>query len=78
MSPEDLLCHGTPKGEIYVVLYGIVKASKLGLLFTDSTRVSSTVGEVSAEPDIVFVSWKAIESKKVPAGTQARPTGPVR
>jgi Uma2 family endonuclease len=55
-SPEDFFCHGTLKGEIYGVLYQRVKQGQLGYLVTDSTRVSCPLAELSAEPDIVFVS----------------------
>lgn len=60
MSPEDFFCHGTLKGEIYAALHHLVKRGDLGHLVTDSTRVSSVEGDWSAEPDIVFVSHKAL------------------
>ena len=56
MSPEDFFCHGTLKGEIYGVLYQRVKQGQLGYLVTESTRVSCPMAEMSADPDIVFVS----------------------
>ena len=60
MSPEDLFCHGTLKTEIIGVLYRRVKQEALGHLFTDSTRVSCPQADLSAEPDIVFVSHEAL------------------
>jgi Uma2 family endonuclease len=56
MSPEDFFCHGTLKGEIHGVLYDRVKHGQLGYLVTDSTRVSCPAADLSAEPDILFVS----------------------
>lgn len=61
-SPEDFFCHGTLKGEIYGVLYQRVKQGQLGYLVTDSTRVSCPQAELSAEPDIVFVSHDTLSS----------------
>jgi Uma2 family endonuclease len=65
MSPEDLFTHGTLKGKIYSVLLTLVDAARLGHLFTDSTRLSSVSGDLSCEPDIVFVSWQSLESGRV-------------
>jgi Uma2 family endonuclease len=62
MSPEDFFCHGTLKGEIYGVLYQLVKHGQLGYLVTDSTRVSSPEAELSAEPDIVFVAHETLNT----------------
>jgi Uma2 family endonuclease len=64
-SPEDLFTHGTPKSEIHGVLYGRVKNQRIGHLFIDRTRIASVPGNLSAEPDIVFVSHRAIESGRV-------------
>ncbi len=65
MSPEDLFTHGTPKSEIHGVLHGHVKKRKYGHLFVDRTRIASVAGNVSAEPDIVFVSHQSIKSGRV-------------
>jgi Uma2 family endonuclease len=65
MSPEDLFCHGTLKGEVYAVLHHLVKRRSLGHLFVDSTRISSVDGDVSAEPDIVFISHEALATGRV-------------
>jgi Uma2 family endonuclease len=65
MSPEDLFCHGTPKTEIIIVAGQRVKRLKLGRLFTDRTRVSFPKLQVSVEPDIVFVSHKALAAGRV-------------
>jgi Uma2 family endonuclease len=65
MSPEDLFCHGTIKGEIYAAILNCVKAQRLGYLFCDRTRVTCVAGGVSAEPDIVLLSDDAIDSGRV-------------
>jgi Uma2 family endonuclease len=65
MSPEDLFTHGTPKSEIHGVLYGRVKKQGRGHLFVDRTRIASAPGNLSAEPDLVFVSHQSIASGRV-------------
>ena len=65
MSPEDLLTHGILKTEIVGVLWRAIKGASLGQLYTDSTRVSSPEGDLSAEPDVVFVSWQSLDSGRV-------------
>jgi Uma2 family endonuclease len=65
MAPEDLFCHGTLKGDIYVVLHSRVKRHKMGHLFIDRARVSSPKAHLSAEPDIVLVSYEAIADGRV-------------
>jgi len=65
MSPEELFCHGTLKGEIHATLHQLVKQGDLGYLFVDRTRISSIPGDVSAEPDVVFVSHEALTSGRV-------------
>ena len=59
MAPEDFFCHGTLKSEIAAVLQRHVKSGRSGHLLIDSTRVSSPEGDLSAEPDIVFISREA-------------------
>lgn len=65
MSPEDVICHGTLKGEIHRVLANRVKAAGSGFLVTDSTRVSSPQGVVSSEPDVVYISEESRQSGRV-------------
>jgi len=65
MSPEDLFCHGILKTEIVGVLHRVVKENQLGYLFTDSTRVSCPGANLSAEPDVVFVSHEALRQRRV-------------
>src|SRR3569833_499404 len=65
LSPEDLFCHGTLKTELVRALGTLVKASSIGYVFTDSTRVSSPAGKLSVEPDIVYVSRDSIAHGRV-------------
>jgi len=62
MSPEELFCHGTLKGEILSGLYRLVKPDTLGYLFVSRARISSMPGDVSAEPDVVFLSHETLDS----------------
>jgi len=65
MSPEDLFCHGTLKGEIHGVLHQLVKRGRLGHLFVDRARVSCPEADLSAEPDVVFLSTETRASGRV-------------
>ena len=65
MSPEDFFCHGTLKTEILGVFHRCVKRGDLGHLVSDRTRVSSIEAELSAEPDVVFISHEGLESGRV-------------
>jgi Uma2 family endonuclease len=65
MSPEELHTHGKPKTELVVVLGERIRARQLGELYTDRTRVSCPDADVSAEPDIVFISEEALNSGRV-------------
>ena len=65
MSPEDLFVHGTLKTEIVFGLGGLLKQRDLGHLFTDATRISSPDADLSAEPDVVFLSEQAIDAGRV-------------
>ncbi len=65
MSPEDLHTHGTPKVELIRILANRVRSADLGELYTDRTRISCPEADLSVEPDIVFVSHEALESRRV-------------
>lgn len=62
MTPEDYYSHGGLKVEVIGVLRDVVKAGELGDLRTDRTRVSNKQADLSAEPDLVFVSFATFES----------------
>jgi len=65
MSPENLYFHGTLKSEIARVIGNRVVELGLGDFFVDQTRVSSIDGDLSSEPDIVYLSHEAIDSGRV-------------
>jgi Uma2 family endonuclease len=65
MSPEDLYTHGKVKTELVVVLGQRIKRLDLGDLYTDSTRATCPKADLSSEPDIVFVSHRAIDTGRV-------------
>jgi Uma2 family endonuclease len=65
MSPEDLFTHGTLKGKVYSVSLDLVESADRGYLFVDSTRVSCPGADLSAEPDIVFLSHERLEDHRV-------------
>ncbi len=65
MSPEDLHTHGKLKTELVIVLGQRVKQKQLGELYTDSARVSCADAELSAEPDLVFVSEASLDAGRV-------------
>ncbi|HUT13747.1 MAG TPA: Uma2 family endonuclease [Thermoguttaceae bacterium] len=62
MSPEDFFCHGTLKVELVRVLSQHVKDAGSGHLVTDRTRISSPEADLSAEPDVVFVSQESLDT----------------
>lgn len=65
MSPEDLHTHGKLKTELARVLSQRVKQDDLGELYTDRARVSCPDADLSAEPDVVFVSEASLDSGRV-------------
>lgn len=73
MTPEDYYSHGALKVEVIRVLGDIVKAGDLGDLRSDRTRVSNTEADLSAEPDLVFVSHETFERGR--AQLTAKATG---
>jgi Uma2 family endonuclease len=62
MTPEDYYSHGALKVEVVGVLRDIVKSGDLGDLRSDRTRVSTSEADLSAEPDLVFISFASFES----------------
>lgn len=62
MSPEKLESHGIPKAELLAYIHQAVKKLGTGRVFCDRTRISSPGSDLSCEPDVLFVSWQALES----------------
>ena len=65
ISPEAFFSHGGLKIEIDSVLAQLVKRLDLGYLRTDRTRISSIEADLSAEPDVVFISHESLSSGRV-------------
>lgn len=65
MSPEDLHTHGKLKSELVIVLGQKIRREQLGEIYTDRARVSCPEADLSAEPDIVFVSEAALDTGRV-------------
>ncbi len=65
MSPENLFYHGTLKLKLAAEILARVEELQLGHVLTDATRVSSIEAQLSAEPDIVVLSQRAIEDGRV-------------
>ncbi len=65
MSPENLFFHGSIKTEVVGELRDVVRSAGGGYLFSDRTRVSSPDADLSAEPDVVYLSAETIDSGRV-------------
>lgn len=65
MAPENIGFHGAPKGDIFGELLLLLRETNIGRVFTDSTRIASPAGDVSAEPDIVLVTHQSLRNKDV-------------
>jgi len=65
MSPENVFFHGSVKTEVVGALAAIIRSAGGGYLFSDCMRVSSPDADLSAEPDIVYLSDDALDSGRV-------------
>ncbi len=65
MAAEAAYSHGRPKIELVVVIGQLVKNLRSGDLYSDRTRISSLPGDLSSEPDLVFISTESIVSGRV-------------
>ena len=65
MSPENVFFHGSVKTELVVEVGNIVKSAGAGYLFSDRTRVSCPKADLSAEPDVVYLSDDALDHGRV-------------
>lgn len=65
LMPERLSSHRAVKVEIARVLANLVHSHDLGQVYIDQTRVSSPLGDVSSEPDVLVVLHETIESGDV-------------
>lgn len=65
MSPENAFAHGTPKVAIAHVLHPFAEDDDFGWLFTDCTRIVSPEANLSAEPDLVFITEASLTEGRV-------------
>jgi len=72
MSPEDLFTHGTLKTAISSELSTRVQELDLGHIFIAETRISEVPADLSAEPDVVVITYQAFDdgrTRLVPKAT---------
>jgi Uma2 family endonuclease len=65
MSPENFYYHATLKVCLITILNLRVMRLRLGHMATDRTRVSNPTADLSAEPDVVFVSNESLNDGTV-------------
>jgi Uma2 family endonuclease len=65
VSKEQILTHVLVKAEIAGVLNALVKREKLGQFFTDGVLLSNFAGDVSGNPDGLFVSRATRTSDRI-------------
>ena len=65
MSPENVFFHGSVKTEVVGELRNILRSVAAGYLFSDRTRVSCPDADLSAEPDVVYVSDDSLDCGRI-------------
>lgn len=65
MSPEELQSHGALKVKLVTWIQQVVEDEDLGQVFADRTRLSSPEAGLSCEPDVLFVSLRALQEGRV-------------
>jgi Uma2 family endonuclease len=65
MSPEDVFTHGTLNAHVAARISGRVDELDLGHTLIADTRVSSVLGDLSAEPDIIVISHAALDAGRI-------------
>lgn len=65
VSPEALDSHNDAKTEITSVLRGIARDEELGQLHGDRVLLTNASARLSTEPDVLFLSFDAIQSGRV-------------
>jgi Uma2 family endonuclease len=65
MSPEQFFSHGGPKTALAQVLAALIHSQKLGYLRIDRMRFVNRQADLSCEPDLVFVTYDSVQSKRV-------------
>lgn len=62
---DNLFSHGSPKSEVLGTIWFRNREQALGRLFSEVTRVSQQAANLSAEPDIVFLTFDSIRNDRV-------------
>jgi len=65
MSPEELQSHGVLKSALHLYVAGVVAQQGSGQVFADRARLTSEPAQLSCEPDVLFVSWDALQTERV-------------
>ncbi|MEJ7729353.1 MAG: Uma2 family endonuclease [Polyangiaceae bacterium] len=65
MSPEAIDTHNTLKTELTITLGAIVRDEGLGELYSDGVLFTNEEAAVSTEPDLMFVSFAALDQGRV-------------
>lgn len=65
MSLEELFTHNSPKVEILRVLANRMLVQNTGIVFGDRMRIASSPADLSAEPDVAYVSRDRLKSGRV-------------
>lgn len=60
LLPEELNSHATPKAALVRDLSNFIEATDLGVVLTDSMRVTSVPADLSVEPDVVVLLFESI------------------
>lgn len=62
---DDLISHGCPKTEVQGTIWLRNREAHLGRQFNDVSRVSNIEADLSAEPDVVLVTYDSLKSGRV-------------
>lgn len=64
MSPEDFFTHGTLKATVAGEVHDRVRELDLGHLVIAETRISDVPADLSAEPDVVVITYQAFDEDR--------------
>lgn len=62
---DDLISHGSPKTEVQGTIWLRNREAQLGRQYNDVSRVSNAEAHLSAEPDVVLVTYDSLRSGRV-------------
>ena len=65
MSPESMYSHGGVKAAVLRVLLNIAWDEDLGEIYCDQMRIASAAADLSAEPDVMFLSHQTLDSDRI-------------